>query len=96
MLPCRYYYDYNTGLQAQSSLYSMATVDDIENAILVFDPNTLSKDGTVAVDGYSFNWNGDLIAYNVARCDTCPFLCGLSPHCWPLLALLSCVHVLLR
>jgi hypothetical protein len=73
--PCarrRYYYDYNMGLQAQSSLYSMATVDDIDNATLVFDPNTLSKDGTVAVNNYAFSWNGDLIAYNVARCDTTP------------------------
>ncbi len=70
--PCarrRYYYDYNTGLQAQSSLYSMATIDDLDNATLVFDPNTLSKDGTVAVNNYAFSWNGDLIAYNVARCD---------------------------
>ena len=45
----------------------MATLDDFDNATLVFDPNALSKDGTVAVNGYAFNWGGDLIAYNIAR-----------------------------
>lgn len=63
----RYYYEYNSGLQAQSALYTMASLDDFDNAMLVFDPNALSKDGTVAVNGYAFNWGGDLIAYNIAR-----------------------------
>ena len=45
----------------------MATLDDLDNATLVFDPNALSNDGTVAVNGYAFSWGGDLIAYNVAR-----------------------------
>ncbi|KAK9846656.1 hypothetical protein WJX81_008596 [Elliptochloris bilobata] len=62
----RYYYEFNTGLQAQSTLYSMATSDGYDNATLVIDPNALSKDGTVAVNGYAFNWGGGLIAYNVA------------------------------
>ena len=44
----RYYYEYNSGLQAQSALYTMASLDDFDNATLVFDPNALSKDGTVA------------------------------------------------
>lgn len=53
----------------------MTTVDDIDNATLVFDPNTLSRDGTVAVNGYAFNWAGSLIAYNIARC-----ACTLEQH----------------
>ena len=67
----RYYYEYNSGLQAQSALYTMPSLDDFDNATLVFDPNALSKDGTVAVNGYAFNWGGDLIAYNIARRAAC-------------------------
>lgn len=55
----------------------MATLDDFDNATLVFDPNALSKDGTVAVNGYAFNWGGDLIAYNIARHAACAQRCFL-------------------
>lgn len=41
----RYYYFYNSGLQAQSVLYS--TPDPIAEGEVFFDPNTLSDDGTV-------------------------------------------------
>ena len=42
---CRYHYSYNTGLQAQSVLYSQVGVDDEGRMLL--DPNKLSDDGTV-------------------------------------------------
>ncbi len=42
---CRYHYSYNTGLQAQSVLYSQGSLEDEESILL--DPNKLSDDGTV-------------------------------------------------
>lgn len=60
----RYYYSYNTGLQAQNVLYTLGnrvgTLTDEPK--LFFDPNTLSDDGTVALMGYSFSESGTLVA----------------------------------
>ena len=47
----RYYFTKNDGLQNQSVVYRMETLDD-EPAVL-FDPNTWSADGTVALGGCS-------------------------------------------
>ncbi len=60
-----YYFYKNDGLQNQSVLYSQATLD-AEPAVLI-DPNTWSKDGTVALSGTSFSDDGRMVAYGVAE-----------------------------
>lgn len=57
----RYFLSKNDGLQNQSVLYWM---DDLEGEMKVLlDPNTLSKDGTVAVSGLAITDDGEHIAY---------------------------------
>jgi prolyl oligopeptidase len=51
----------NTGLQNQSVLY-VRTAPDAEAKVLL-DPNTLSKDGTVALSGTSISPDGRYVAY---------------------------------
>ncbi len=60
----RYFYSYNTGLQNQSVLY--VTEDPKAKGRVLLDPNTLSKDGTVALSGASFTEDGGLMAYSVS------------------------------
>ncbi|MFQ5766810.1 MAG: prolyl oligopeptidase family protein, partial [Acidobacteriota bacterium] len=57
----RYYYFKNDGLQNQSVLYSMESLDGSPVAIL--NPNKWSKDGTVALVGLSFSEDGRYLAY---------------------------------
>ena len=52
----RYYFFKNDGLQNQSVLY-MADTLDCEPRVLI-DPNTWSKDGTIALSGLSFSDDG--------------------------------------
>jgi prolyl oligopeptidase len=59
-----YYYFKNDGLQAQSVLYKLKSLDAEPEVFL--DPNTLSEDGTVALGNISFNKNGTLMAYTIA------------------------------
>src|SRR5258707_502962 len=60
----RYFYTRNSGLQNQSVLY---TVDSLEGLPqLVLDPNTLSTDGTVALSGTSVSDDGKLLAYSLS------------------------------
>jgi prolyl oligopeptidase len=59
----RYYFFRNDGLQNQSVLYVQETLDD-EPRILI-DPNTWSKDGTVALAGSEFSDDGKYGAYGI-------------------------------
>jgi prolyl oligopeptidase len=60
----RYYYSKNDGLQNQSVLYVMDSLDSPPRVLL--DPNQWSKDGTVALSGMSFSDDGKYLAYGVA------------------------------
>ena len=60
----RYFFTKNDGLQNQSVLYSMTSLD-AEPAVLL-DPNKLSTDGTVALTGFSIRHDGGLMAYGLA------------------------------
>ena len=60
----RYFYSHNSGLQNQSVLYWMPSLDAEPRVLL--DPNTLSADGTVAIGGMDISDDGELIAYSLA------------------------------
>jgi prolyl oligopeptidase len=60
----RYFFSYNTGLQNQFVLYTAEPLDGPARVLL--DPNTLSRDGTVALSGVSPSKDGRLIAYGIA------------------------------
>ncbi len=57
----RYYYFKNDGLQNQPVLYVMDTLDGRPRILL--DPNTWSKDGTIALGGMAASDNGRYLAY---------------------------------
>jgi len=59
-----YYAWRNNGLQNQSVLYRMTGLDD-EGGI-VFDPNLLSEDGTIAVESWDFSPKGNYLAYSLS------------------------------
>jgi prolyl oligopeptidase len=60
----RYFYTYNTGLQTQSVIY----VRDSEHGPgrVFFDPNTLSKDGSVQLTDTSYTRDGSYVAYSTS------------------------------
>ncbi len=60
----RYFYMYNNGLQNQDVLFWMKDLD-AEPKVLI-DPNTLSKDGTVALSGAAVSRDGKYLAYGIA------------------------------
>ena len=60
----RYFYFYNDGLQNQAVLFWMEKLED-EPQVLI-DPNTLSKDGTVALSGAAISDDGRYIAYGLS------------------------------
>ncbi|HVY71413.1 MAG TPA: prolyl oligopeptidase family serine peptidase [Verrucomicrobiae bacterium] len=60
----RYFIVKNDGLQNQSVLYTMATLDGEPR--LVIDPNKLSADGTVAMSGSALSEDGKLMAYGLS------------------------------
>ena len=60
----RYYYSKNDGLQNQSVLYVLDKLDGEPRVLL--DPNSWSKDGTVALAATSFSDDGKYVAYSVA------------------------------
>lgn len=59
-----YFYYKNDGLQNQSVLYIADSINDTGRVLL--DPNKLSKDGTVSLNGTSFTDDGKLMAYGLA------------------------------
>ncbi len=60
----RYFQFRNSGLQNQDVLYVMDTILD-EGRILL-DPNTLSEDGTIALNNWSISRSGELLAYGTS------------------------------
>ena len=60
----RYFYFKNDGLQNQSVLYTLESLEN-EGKVLL-DPNTLSEDGTIALSGLSISDNGQWLAYGLS------------------------------
>ncbi|HEY6190586.1 MAG TPA: prolyl oligopeptidase family serine peptidase [Pyrinomonadaceae bacterium] len=60
----RYFYKKNNGLQNQSVLYTVTTLEGEPRVLL--DPNKLSSDGTVALTGGAITNDGKLMAYSLA------------------------------
>jgi prolyl oligopeptidase len=60
----RYFWSRNDGLQQQNVLYTAKSLKDTPQVAL--DPNTMSKDGTVALSGVVPSRDGKLLAYGVA------------------------------
>ena len=61
----RYFYYKNDGLQNQSILYTLPTLD--ANPKVLIDPNKLSEDGTVALSGITISKDGNFIAYGISK-----------------------------
>jgi prolyl oligopeptidase len=59
-----YFITRNDGLQNQSVLYTMASLN--AEPKLLLDPNQLSTDGTVALKGYAISEDGEHIAYGLS------------------------------
>ncbi|MBE9129178.1 MULTISPECIES: prolyl oligopeptidase family serine peptidase [unclassified Coleofasciculus] len=60
----RYFYFKNDGLQNQSVLYTLTSLE-AEPRVLI-DPNTFSKDGTIALSGLAVSEDGKLITYGLS------------------------------
>ena len=60
----RYFFTKNDGLQNQSPLYTLTSLD--AEPKLLLDPNQLSADGTVALKGYDITEDGKLMAYGLS------------------------------
>lgn len=61
----RYFFLKNDGLQNQSVLYKLDTLDSTPSVLI--DPNSWSKDGTVALGTTFFSDDGHYVAYSVAE-----------------------------
>jgi len=60
----KYFYTKNDGLQNQSVWYVAESVKD--KGRVLFDPNKLSTDGTVALNGFRISDDGRMIAYGLS------------------------------
>jgi prolyl oligopeptidase len=74
----RYYYTKNDGLQNQSVLYVVDSLQGTPQVVL--DPNKWSKDGTIALADLEFSDDGKYLAYAVAEA-------GSDWHTWHVMAL---------
>ena len=61
----RYFYFKNDGLQNQSVLYVLNSLEDEPKVLL--DPNQLSEDGTIALSGLSISDDGKWLAYGLSK-----------------------------
>jgi prolyl oligopeptidase len=61
----RYFYSFNTGLQNQSPLYVKDTLN--AEGRMIIDPNTMSKDGTVALSAIAPSDDGQWLGYGIAK-----------------------------
>jgi len=61
----RYFYYKNDGLQNQAVLYTLESLDG--EARVLLDPNTWSKDGTIALGSVALSDDGKYLAYSVAE-----------------------------
>jgi prolyl oligopeptidase len=61
----RYFFTKNDGLQNQSVVYTAEPLDS--EPLMLLDPNTWSKDGTVAMAGLAVTEDGNKAAYAVAE-----------------------------
>jgi prolyl oligopeptidase len=61
----RYFFTRNDGLQNQAVLYTVPRLD--QAPVVLLDPNTLSKDGTIALAGTAVSEDGKYLAYGVAE-----------------------------
>jgi prolyl oligopeptidase len=61
----RYFYFKNDGLQNQSVLYTLKSLDGTPKVLI--DPNKLSEDGTIALGGISISEDGRLMAYGLSQ-----------------------------
>ncbi len=69
----RYFYSKNDGLQNQAVLYTLDKLDGTPRVLL--DPNTLTKDGTVALGDTAVSDDGKYLAYGLAEA-------GSDWHTW--------------
>ncbi|WP_243315981.1 prolyl oligopeptidase family serine peptidase [Geothrix paludis] len=60
-----YVYSYNSGLQNQAVVYLTERLE--EKGRVLFDPNALSQDGTVALGGLRFSEDGTFVAYSLSK-----------------------------
>jgi prolyl oligopeptidase len=61
----RYFYQHNSGLQNQAVVYWQDGLEGERKVLL--DPNTMSADGTVALNGFSVTDDGRLAAYAISE-----------------------------
>jgi prolyl oligopeptidase len=60
----RYFFEKNDGLQNQDVVYRMDKLGGEPKVVL--DPNTLSPDGTVALQTQAYSFDGKLLAYGIS------------------------------
>ncbi|KAJ3476870.1 hypothetical protein NLI96_g10855 [Meripilus lineatus] len=87
----RWYWYYNSGLQAQSVMYRSKdstlpklSAEDGPGGEVFFDPNLLSSDGTAALSSTAFSRSGKYFAYGISRSGSDFFTIYVRPTDAPL------------